>query len=126
MSPQQPMNDSAVRERLAILQALTQQMSAAISAIEHNDLRHLQSSVAAQESLCCELNGKPWPISSRSTESELVSEVRAAKKELAQLNRIYARVLRNAQRSAALMTTLYRSFGQDAPSQPEQSLSVEA
>jgi len=115
---------------LARLRALSQQLNSAISAIEHNDLAQLQSSVAAQELLCCELTGVPWPPSPLETESALLDEIRATQKELAQLNRVYAGVLKRAQRSAALMTTLYRSFGQgyakDAPPPAEkQTLSCE-
>jgi len=130
MSTQRSANRSELTERLARLRALSQQLSSAISAIERNDLVQLQSSVAAQESLCCELTGVPWPLSPLATESALLDGIRATQMELAQLNRVYAAVLRRAQRSAALMTAVYRSFGQgyakDAPPAAEkQTLSCE-
>jgi hypothetical protein len=130
MSTQKSADQRAPREHLARLRALSQQLGSAISAIERNDLAQLQSSVAAQESLCCELTGARWPLSPTATESVLLNEIRATQMELAQLNRVYAGVLKRAQRSAALMTALYRSFGQgyakDAPPPAEkQTLSCE-
>ncbi len=129
MSTQKPENQSEPREYLAGLRALSRQLSSAISAIERNDLVQLQSSVAAQESLCCELTGAPWPVSPLATESAVLDEIRATRMELAQLNRVYAAVLKRAQRSAALVIALYRSFGQgyakDAPPPEKQTLSCE-
>jgi len=130
MSAQQPAKYSEPREHLARLRVLSQQLTTAISAIERNDLAQLQSSVAAQESLCCELTGVQWPLLPGAMESALLDEIRATQMELAQLNRVYAAVLKRAQRSAALMTALYRSFGQgyakDAPPPAEkQTLSCE-
>jgi hypothetical protein len=130
MSTQKSVNQSEPREHLARLRALSQQLASAISAIEHNDLGQLQSSIAAQESLCGELTGVQWPPSRLATESAVLDQIRATQIELAQLNRVYAAVLKRAQRSAALMTALYRSFGQgygkDAPPPAEdQTLSCE-
>ena len=130
MGTQKSVNQGEPREHLARLRALSQQLASAISAIERNDLAKLQSSVAAQESLCCELTAAQWPLSPVATESALLDEISATQMELAQLNRVYAAVLKRAQRSAALMTALYRSFGQgyakDAPPPAEeQTLSCE-
>jgi hypothetical protein len=130
MSTQRSTNQSEPREHLARLRALSQQLATAISAIERNDLPQLQSSVAAQESLCCELTGAQISLSPSAIESVLLEEVRATQMELAQLNRVYAAVLKRAQRSAALMTALYRSFGQgyakdSPPSAEQQTLSCE-
>lgn len=130
MSTQRSANQGEPREHLARLRALSQQLASAISAIEHNDLARLQSSVANQESLCCELTGEQWPLSQLATESVVLDEISATQMELAQLNRVYAAVLKRAQRSTALMTALYRSFGQgygkDAPPPAEdQTLSCE-
>jgi len=130
MSMQRAANQGEPREHLARLRALSQQLASAISAIERNDLAQLQSSVATQESLCCELTGVQWPLPLPVTESAVLDEIRATQMELAQLNRVYAAVLKRAQRSAALMTALYRSFGQgyakDAPPPAEkQTLSCE-
>jgi hypothetical protein len=130
MSTQKSADQQEPREYLARLRALSQLLGSAISAIERTDLAQLQSSVAAQETLCCELNGMPWPVSAVTTESAVLEEIHATQMELAQLNRVYAGVLKRAQRSAALMTALYRSFGQgyakDAPPAAEkQTLSCE-
>jgi hypothetical protein len=124
MSAQKPVSKHEPREHLAGLRALSQQLNAAISAIARNDLAQLQTSVAAQETLCRELTS--LPISAAVIEPGLLAEIRTSQKELAQLNRIYAAVLKRAQRSAALMSALYRSFGQgyakDAPPPAEKPL----
>ena len=124
MSVQVPANQSDPKEQVARMRALSQQLSLAITAIERNDLGQLQGSVAAQESLCCELTSVNWPSSSLATESALIADLHAAQVELAQMNRVYAAVLKRAQRSAALMTALYRSFGEgyakDAPTPAEK------
>jgi len=119
MSVQVPANQGDPKEQIARVQELSRQLSLAISAIGRNDVAQLQGSIAAQESLCCELTNVDWPSSPLATESALFADLRAAQVELAQMNRVYAAVLKRAQRSAALMTALYRSFGEgyanDAP-----------
>ncbi|MGA8153902.1 MAG: hypothetical protein WB952_23325 [Terriglobales bacterium] len=130
MSSPRPANEIQLRKHAVRLRALSQQLGTAISAIEHNDLAQFESSIAAQELLCCELTGVQWPLATWATESAVLDDIRVAQMELAQLNRIYARVLKHAQKSAALMTALYRSFGQgyaeDAPPVAEkQTLSCE-
>ena len=129
MSVQVPANQSDPKEQAARVRALSQQLSLAITAIERNDLGQLQGSVAAQESLCCELTSVNWPSSPLATESALLADLHAAQVELAQMNRVYAAVLKRAQRSAALMTALYRSFGEGytegAPPAEKPTLSCE-
>jgi len=129
MSAQKAVSKNEPREHLARLRALSRQLNAAISAIAHNDLAQLQNSIAAQEALCRELTGAPFPVSALAAEPALLDEIRVTRKELAQLNRIYAAVVKKAQRSAALMTALYRSFGQgyakDAPPAEQPMLSCE-
>jgi len=119
MSVQVPTNQGDAKEQVARLRALSQQLGLAITAIERNDLGQLQGSIAAQESLCCELTDVKRPSSPLATDSALLTDLRAAQVELAQMNRVYAAVLKRAQRSAALLTALYRSFGEgyakDAP-----------
>ena len=131
MSTKQRVTEAEARKNLARLRALSQQLACAISAIENNNLEELQNSIASQELLCCELTGAEWPNSPAGLEPSLTDEIRSAQIELAQQNRIYARVLKHAQRSAALMTALYRSFGEgyakDAPPPAEnKTLSCEA
>jgi len=129
MSAQKAVSKNEPREHLAGLRTLSQHLSAAISAIARNDLAQLQNSIAAQEVLCRELTSTPMPVSALAAEPTLLAEIRATRKELAQLNRIYAAVLKKAQRSTALMTALYRSFGQgyakDAPPAGQPMLSCE-
>jgi len=119
MSVQVSANPGDPKEQVARVRALSEQLSLAITAIERNDLGQLQGSIATQESLCCELTDGNWPSSPLATDSALLADLRAAQLELAQMNRVYAAVLKRAQRSAALLTALYRSFGEgyakDAP-----------
>ena len=108
------------KEYLTRVRALSQALTSAISAIEGNDLLQLQNSIAAQENLCSELTGGGWlPLSLAEKKTSgtpaataLPPEIRAAHLELARLNRAYAALLRRAQHSAALLSTLYRNYGQ--------------
>jgi hypothetical protein len=97
--------------------ALSREIKSALAAIENNDLSQLQFHIAAQEKLCHEL----LPISDGSASSTHDNEpgahtpdqeVRQAYKELAQLNRIYAAVLKRARKTAALTAAIYRAHRQ--------------
>jgi len=101
-------------KHLVQVRTLCQQISSSISAIERSDLEQLRSSVAAQEMLCQEINSAEWEslaehsAKSPAEKSDLMEAIRA----LADLNRMYAAVLKRSQRSCALMASLYRNFGQ--------------
>lgn len=95
-------------QHLELVRALSQQISSAISAIEHNDLPAFQATIARQEDLCHELATKKWsPPAQKSNRDPLQS----AYSELAQLNRVYARVLKNSKRCADLLAALYGACG---------------
>ena len=106
-------------EYLIRLNSLSEKIVAAITALEHNDLRQLELSLAAQESICRELSQAKW-LACLSTENiavvpqddlELTLEIRRAQLKLAQLNRVYSALLKRSQRTVGLFTGLYRGYG---------------
>ena len=111
------------KQHLALVQALSGEISSAISAVERNDITELTSRLAAQEVICHKLNQQdPQRLkqafdSYRSTaqsrqKSSLIQKVREAHLALARLNRTYAGVISRSQRSIELITNLYRNHGQ--------------
>lgn len=127
-------------EHLAQVRALTQAIASAISAIEKNNLRQFQDHLAIQETICNRLGAiKPALPSSTTTskesvaenpDSQLQREIIDAHLALAQLNRVYAALLRRTTKSVALVAALYRSYGAGyvrgpAPLPPHRSWSCE-
>jgi len=120
------------QEHLTRLRALSREITSAISAIEHNNLKALQDSIAAQEGLCAALHevirGLPHPHDGKPHRAErprspIAQQIRTESAALAHLNRVYAAVLKRAQLSASLIFGLYRNYGQgyakDAPAVTE-------
>jgi len=117
--------DQARREHLAKVRALSQELSSAIAALQHNDLQKLQSSLAVQETLCHELSTQSTlpPVTAgetaKSGQAALLYEIRDAHLALAQLNLVFAAVLKRSRRSTGLIAGIYRNYGQgyakDAP-----------
>jgi hypothetical protein len=106
-------------EYLARVRALSQQVRSAISAIEQNNLKQLQASVAAQEMLCQEIAGTQWlPASAGEKkppepgQAALLNQIREACIALTKLNRMYAAVLKRSERSLGLMAAILRNYGQ--------------
>ena len=123
MSEIQTVDQDETQQHLALVRALSGEVSSAISAIERNDMGELTSRIAAQEVICQKLNQQdPQRLkqafeSYRSAalsreKSSLVERVRQAHLALARLNRTYAGVLSRSQRSIELITNLYRTHGQ--------------
>ena len=123
MSEIETVDHDETQQHLALVRALSGEISNAISAIERNDMGELTSRIAAQEVICHELNQQdPRRLklafeSYRSTaqnrdKSPLIQKVREAHLTLARLNRTYARVISGSQRSIELITSLYRNHGQ--------------
>jgi len=121
-------------EHLALVRALSREVSSAISAIERNDLTLLTNSVAAQEAICQKLNrqGTEWLrlacASYRASvdgpvETPMMQTIREAHLGLAHLNRIYAGLVRRSQRSIELITALYRNYGQGYAKTPNNRTS---
>jgi len=125
MSPE-PANREA--EQLNLVRALSSEIAAAIAAIEKNDLQGLQAAIANQERICHQMIARkcspPVPAAS---DTDLL---RAAHAELAQLNRVYAGVIKRSKRCADLLLALYSScgvgYGKDlSGSSAQQSLTCE-
>jgi hypothetical protein len=104
-------------QHLAQVHALLQAMASAIAAIEKNDLRKFDTCLAAQETICHRLSANPCAPPSIARDDAAIDhldvrfhqEIREAHKALAQLNRIYAALLKRARKSAQLMTVLHRN-----------------
>jgi hypothetical protein len=91
--------------QLEQVQSLSREITAAISAIERNDLEGFRSAIANQESICNQLAlTKQAPVVSNRTEQ---GEMRQAYLDLAQLNRVYAGVIKRSKRCADLLLALY-------------------
>jgi hypothetical protein len=93
-----------------LVRALSQEVAAAISAIERNHLKRLEAAIANQEKLCHELLARLGsPSALAETRKHDVQEAHSA---LAQLNRVYAGVIQRAKRCAGLLLALYGNHGQ--------------
>jgi len=110
-------------EHLALVRALSGEISSAISAIERNDMVELGSRIAAQEVICHKLNQQDPQRLKQAFESyraavqtpaksTLFDNIREAHLALTRLNRVYAGVVSRSQRSIELITDLYRNHGQ--------------
>ena len=119
-----PQSDASRRreqlEHLAQVHALSRAIASAILAIEKNDLGQLETHLAVQETICNRLSGtkgivpltaKPNAVANDDPEALLLREFRQAHMTLAQLNRVYAALLKRARRSVGLIAALYRSQG---------------
>jgi len=130
-------NDNATRkqeqlEHLAHVNALRQAIASAISAIEKNDLTQLETHLATQETICNRLSAtKRRPLLTASgiaavtddaDGASLLQEIRHAHLALAQLNRVYASLLKRVRRSLGLMAAIYRSHGEGYDRSPSPLL----
>jgi hypothetical protein len=116
-------------EHLALVRALSQEVSSAISAIERNDLAELTTRVAAQDAICFKLNQKgpqtlqlacePYRASCESSEERsLWQAICEAHTALSRLNRTYAGLVKRSQRSIELIAGLYRNPDQSYDRNP--------
>lgn len=117
-------------EHLAQVRALTQAIASAISAIEKHDLRQFETHLAVQETICNRLSAVSATLSlmtsgiATMTEAEaktaagedsdvaLRQEILEAHIALAQLNRVYAALLKRARKTVGLIASLYQGHGQ--------------
>ena len=116
------------RQHLDLVRALSSEITAAIAALEKNDLQRLQAAIARQEQICHHMVAAKWsPLAPSAADTDLL---RAAYAELAQLNRVYAGVIKRSKRCADLLLALYGScgigYGKDlSGSSARQSLTCE-
>ncbi len=108
-------------EHIAQVHALSQAVASAISAIEKNDLRQFETHLAIQETICNRLSGIKASSSSftmgaapagESADARLQQEIVEAHIALAQLNRVYAELLKRARKTVGMILALYRSNGE--------------
>ena len=102
--------DRAQIEHLERVQALSREMAAAIAALEQNDLPRFQAAIANQEKICHELAVRKFS-SSAGVGNHRKDAVHEAYVELAQLNRVYAGVIKRSKRCADLLSALYGACG---------------
>ncbi len=126
-------------QHLTRVRLLTGEVAAAISALEHNNLLQLQIAVANQERICNELATTKWTPSALAKKNlrrygaailEIGDQIQEAYVALAQINRVYAGVVKRSKRSVDLLSTLYGNqgdgYGQEPlPSETLQTLSCE-
>jgi hypothetical protein len=114
-------------EPLELVRALSREIATAISAVEKNDLQGLQAAIALQETICHQLVVRKSSFAAAAKDSDLL---RQAYLELAQLNRVYAGVIKRSKRGADLLASLYSlygmGYGKDGSGMPQrQSLTCE-
>lgn len=116
-------------EHLAQVHAMSRAIALAISAIEKNDLKQFEAHLAAQENICNRLSNMKstrasiatgQAASSQSLDARLLQEIRQGHVALAQLNRVYAALLKRVRRSAGLIVALYRSHGEGYDHSPSR------
>ncbi len=113
-------------EHLARVRALSEELQTAISALEQNDVKLLEQSVASQERLCHEIaTMKTSPVSNGAKPSIQNPEIRNAYMALAQKKRVYAALLKRSSRTVSLLGGLYRCYGAAPEKKSNTTLSCE-
>ena len=112
-------------EHLARVRALSEELQTAISALEKNDVKLLEQSLAAQERLCHEIGSMRTLVSSDVKSSFQNPEIRNAYMALAQKKRVYAALLKRSNRTVSLLNGLYRCYGAGLDKKSNTTLSCE-
>lgn len=113
-------------EHLARVRALSEELQTAISALEKNDVKLLEQSLANQERLCHEIvTMKTSPISRDAKSSIQTPEIRKAYMALAHKKRVYAALLKRSSRTVSLLGGLYRCYGAGIDKKSNTTLSCE-
>ena len=89
---------------------LIRNIEAAISALERNNLQDFQSALRNQEAICSELVAITQTSVSQlknAADAELTAQLQGSYKDLAQVNRVYAGVVKRAKRWIDLLSRLY-------------------
>jgi len=110
---------------LDLIRALSKEIAAAVSAIERNQLKQLEAAIENQEIICQKLLArKASPSQLAGTGNAALEEARS---QLAQVNRVYAGVVKRAKRCADLLLALYgQGYGSDVRLADRHSWSCEA
>jgi len=96
---------------LHVVQSLSLEMNAALSALAGNDLQRFESSVAAQERLCDAARGVFQFLRQSSHPGVSPRELAATGRDLRQRGRVYAAVLTRSAQICGALLSLY----QDSP-----------
>jgi hypothetical protein len=121
-------------QHLTRVRALTGEVADAISAIEHNELLQLQIAIANQERICSELATTKWmpcqmakkPAGGiHATTSDTAEQIRTAYVALAQINRVYAGVVKRSKRAVDLLAALYGGQGDGYSPESRRSESIQ-
>jgi hypothetical protein len=124
----------ADHQHLMRVRAMTAEVAAAISAVEHNDLGKLQVAIVNQERICNELATTKWTPSfpakkpvraAKPATLEIVDQIQTAYVALAQINRVYAGVVKRSKRAVDLLSALYGSQGDSYSPEPRSSESFQ-
>ena len=111
-------------EHLARVRALAEEFQSAISALEKNDVKLLEQSLANQEKLCHEIAAITTPLPGE-PKSTFSTEIRHAYMALAQKKRVYAALLKRSSRTVSLLGGLYRCYGAGLDKKSNSTLSCE-
>jgi hypothetical protein len=107
-------------EHLAQVYALSRAIGSAISAIEKNNFPELETQLATQETICNRLSGNKLVMSSISKreavrceipDAHLLQQIHQEYLALAQLNRVYAALVKRSRRHLGQITALYGNHG---------------
>jgi len=112
-------------DHLDLVRRLSKEIAAAISAIERNQLKQLEAAIGNQETICHELLARKASLSQLAgTGKHAVEE---AHSQLAQMNRVYAGVVKRAKRCADLLLALHgQGYGSNVRLADRHSWSCEA
>src|SRR5690349_7955106 len=98
----------AARERcLTGLRTLSSEITSAMVALAKNDVEQLETRLATQERLCDELLNSAGSAAVAADPS-----IEKARRDLADLNRVYSAILRRAERVLQIMSALHTRHGQ--------------
>lgn len=112
--------DALAARYLSLLESLTLEINAGLSALVKRSIHEFRSHLAQQEQLCFELREITMILADRTSpsfslphlggDSELSSRIFRATQELQTLNRTYGSFLRHSAQSGALLAAVCRSF----------------
>jgi hypothetical protein len=115
-----PQLDHNASEYLAVLQALSREVTGGIAALTANHLGEFKEHLARQEDMCSRLQDAAKhsaatttinpPVSSLTDDQQLAERIRAGHRQLSQLNRRYAALILRSTRSVVLLRAHCRTY----------------